>query len=136
MIKKIFKAFFTKEVILYVFFGVCTMILNTVVYAVLYQQLGVSNVTSTAVAWLAAVIAAYLTNRVWVFESKAAGFGPLAREFAAFLSCRVATGLADIAIMYVGVDLLRMQPILMKLLANVVVIVGNYLASKFFIFKK
>lgn len=38
--------------------------------------------------------------------------------------------------MYVGVDLLRMQPILMKLLANVVVIVGNYLASKFFIFKK
>ena len=112
------------------------MILNTVVYAVLYQQLGVSNVTSTAVAWLAAVIAAYLTNRVWVFESKAAGFGPLAREFAAFLSCRVATGLADVAIMYVGVDLLRMQPILMKLLANVVVIVGNYLASKFFIFKK
>ena len=112
------------------------MILNTVVYAVLYQQLGVSNVTSTAVAWLAAVIAAYLTNRVWVFESKAEGFGPLAREFAAFLSCRVATGLADIAIMYVGVDLLRMQPILMKLLANVVVIVGNYLASKFFIFKK
>lgn len=70
------------------------------------------------------------------FESKAADFGPLAREFAAFLSCRVATGLADIAIMYVGVDLLRMQPILMKLLANVVVIVGNYLASKFFIFKK
>lgn len=136
MIKKIFNAFFTKEVILYVFFGVCTMILNTVVYAVLYQQLGVSNVTSTAVAWLAAVIAAYLTNRVWVFESKAEGFGPLAREFTAFLSCRVATGLADIAIMYVGVDLLRMQPILMKLLANVVVIVGNYLASKFFIFKK
>lgn len=136
MMKKILKAFLTKEVILYVFFGVCTMILNTVVYAVLYQHLGVSNVTSTAAAWLAAVIAAYLTNRVWVFESKAEGFGPLAREFAAFLSCRVATGLADVAIMYVGVDLLQMQPILMKLLANVVVIVGNYLASKFFIFKK
>ena len=67
MIKKIFNAFFTKEVILYVFFGVCTMILNTVVYAVLYQQLGVSNVTSTAVAWLAAVLAAYLPKPVWGF---------------------------------------------------------------------
>lgn len=76
MIKKIFNAFFTKEVILYVFFGVCTMILNTVVYAVLYQQLGVSNVTSTAVAWLAAVIAAYLTNRVWVLKARRQASAP------------------------------------------------------------
>ncbi len=112
------------------------MILNTAVYALLYTQLGCGNVFSTAVAWLAAVIGAYVTNRIWVFESKTKGLSGILREMAAFLVCRIATGVLDIVIMYIGVDALHLPPVLMKLLANVVVVIGNYVASKLWIFKK
>lgn len=130
------KKIFTKELILYVFFGVCTMILNTAAYALLYNCLHCANVFSTIVAWALAVIVAYITNRIWVFESKPSGFRALLKEFFAFLSCRIATGILDVIIMYVGVDICHFRPVIMKLLANVIVVIGNYIASKLWIFKE
>ncbi|MCD7880456.1 MAG: GtrA family protein [Clostridiales bacterium] len=135
MIDKI-KKLLSREFILYVLFGVLTMIINTVTYAVLYNWLGWENVTSTAVAWAVSVIAAYLTNRIWVFGNKAHGFQSVLWEFSAFILCRVATGVLDIAIMHFGVDVFHFYGVLMKLFSNVIVVIGNYIASKFWIFKK
>ncbi len=136
MISKLFRRLFTKEVIIYVFFGVCTMILNMLAYAVLYNYFHCSNVFSTAVAWFIAVIGAYISNRLWVFESHAKGTKAVIHEFAVFISCRIATGVMDIAIMYISVDLLFLNEMVFKFISNVLVVVLNYIASKILIFKK
>ena len=125
-----------KAIILYLFFGVCTMILNTAAYAACYELLGISNVLSTIVAWLLAVVAAYITNKIWVFESKTDTAATLMQEIWKFFSCRIATGVADIAIMYVFVDIMAWNATFMKIVANIIVVILNYAASKLWIFRK
>lgn len=123
-----------RQIFWYLFFGVCTMILNTVCYTVLYQLLEVPNVPSTVIAWLAAVIVAFVTNKLVVFESRErAGKGLF--ELVSFFGCRVATGLLDVGIMWIAVDLLAGNSVLWKLVSNVIITVLNYIVSKFFIFK-
>lgn len=123
-----------RQIFWYLFFGVCTMILNTICYTVLYELLEVPNVPSTVIAWLAAVIVAFVTNKLVVFESRErAGKGLF--ELVSFFGCRVATGLLDVLIMWIAVDLLAGNSVLWKLVSNVIITVLNYIVSKFFIFK-
>lgn len=121
-----------RQIFWYLFFGVCTMILNTVCYAVLYEIFHVGNVPSTVVAWLAAVIVAFVTNKIIVFESRGAGLF----EFVSFFGCRIATGLLDVLIMWLAVDVLAGNSVLWKLISNVIITVLNYVVSKFWIFTK
>ena len=60
----------------------------------------------------------------------------LRKEIPAFISCRLATGVMDLIIMFVCVDPLGLHAMLMKLLSNVLVIILNYVFSKLVIFKK
>ena len=87
------------------------------------------------VAWVLAVSAAYITNKIWVFESKAWTKKAILQEAAAFAACRIATGVMDLAIMYVSVDLLGLPDLIMKVLSNAFVIVLNFIFSKLIIFK-
>ena len=123
-----------KAILLYLFFGICTMILNTVVYAVCYEILNISNILSTIIAWLLAVVAAYVTNKIWVFESKTDTVVALMQEVWKIFSCRIATGIADVAIMWIFVDIMHWDATCMKIAANIVVVVLNYAASKLWIF--
>ena len=103
------------------------------------QQTGkelTQNGISTAVAWVLSVLFAYVTNRRWVFHSEAKGAKAIGKEFAAFLGARLGTGLLDMLIMYLCVDLLGWNDMVMKLASNVIVVILNYILSKFFIFKK
>ena len=79
---------------------------------------------------------AYVTNRRWVFHSEAKGAKAIGKELAAFLGARLGTGLLDMLIMYLCVDLLGWNDMVMKLASNVIVVILNYILSKFFIFKK
>ncbi len=125
-----------KSLILYLFFGVATTVVNLVVYYLCSHVLQLSTVVSTCVAWFLAVVFAYVTNRKWVFESKAKEFKDVLREIISFFSCRLATGILDVVIMYVCVDVLQWNDVVIKLLSNVLVIVLNYVASKLLIFTK
>lgn len=125
-----------KQVILYLFFGGCTTVINTVVYGLLYGYWKIANVPSTIVAWLAAVVFAFITNRSLVFESQETELRGRLREFVSFFGCRVLTGILDVVIMAVAVDRMGWNGILWKLISNVLVIILNYIASKFFIFRK
>ena len=111
------------------------MILNTVCYTALYEYLDVPNVPATIVAWLVAVIVAFITNKLVVFESREGGKKG-ARELVSFFSCRVATGLLDVLIMWLAVDILAGNSTLWKFISNVIITVLNYVVSKCFIFKK
>ena len=91
---------------------------------------------STIFAWVLAVLFAYITNRKWVFHSTAKGSKEILKEMVSFFSCRLATGIVDWLCMFVFVDLLKFNDLIIKVAANVVVVVLNYVASKLFIFKK
>ena len=124
-----------KSFIAYGVFGVFTTVVNIVTYNFCYNHLGISNTLSNIVAWILAVTFAYLTNKVWVFDSKSWKWEVLKREVVAFISCRLATGILDIVIMFVCVDILGFHALLMKIISNVLVIILNYIFSKLVIFK-
>lgn len=125
-----------RSLISYGVFGVLTTVINIAVYALCYQKLGISNVISNIVAWTIAVLFAFITNKLWVFESKSMELTVLVREAVSFFGCRLATGVLDLAIMYVTVDRLALNSTLMKCISNIIVIVVNYVASKLVIFKQ
>ena len=85
---------------------------------------------------MAAILFAYVTNRTWVFESKARGAGEIFLEMVRFFGARGVSFLLDLLCMYVGVDLLPHPPTpWMKLFANILVIIANYVFSKLFVFR-
>ena len=127
-----------KEIINYLIFGVLTTIVSLVTYYICVFtfldpdnaiQLQIANVIS----WIISVAFAYITNRKFVFESKEKN---KIKEASKFVTSRIATLLMDMAIMYVGVTVLRFNDKIMKLISQVVVIVMNYILSKILVFKK
>ena len=133
-IKELIKKY--KFIILYGIFGILTTVINIGVDGLLYSFLGISNVISNVVAWIASVLFAFITNKLWVFESKSFDFKLLIKELGSFTACRVATGVLDLGIMFVGVDLLKGPAIILKIASNIIVIILNYVMSKIFVFKK
>lgn len=125
-----------KTVILYLFFGGCTTLVNMVCYHLLYNVWSVENVPSTAAAWVVSVLFAYITNKIFVFESRRSTRSGQLRELASFFGCRALTGVLDVGIMAFCVDFMGQNGLLWKFISNVLVVVLNYIASKWFIFKK
>lgn len=133
-IKSLLKRY--KSLISYGIFGVLTTIINIVVYTVFYQRIGWSNVASNVIAWILSVVFAFVTNKLWVFDSKTLEIKVVFFEVVSFFGCRLATGILDLVIMYVAVDRLAWNSTLMKCISNVIVIVVNYIASKLVIFNR
>lgn len=91
---------------------------------------------SNVFSWILAVSFAYFTNKIWVFESRSWKWSALKKEITAFVSCRLATGIMDVLIMLVCVDVMSFHAMMMKLVSNVLVIILNYILSKLIIFKR
>ena len=125
-----------RGLILYVVFGGLTTLVNMAVYWLCYNAAGIPNVPSTVIAWVLAVIFAFITNKLWVFDSKSFDGKTLLHEIPTFFGARLLTGLLDVLIMYVTVDVLHWNANVWKLISNAIVIVLNYIASKLVIFRK
>lgn len=123
-----------KPVVLYLVFGVLTTIINVIAYYVCTELAGWSTLPSTLVAWFLAVLGAYITNRKAVFGSNASGFTEIAAEIVRFIASRIATGVLDLVLMIVCVDMLGLPGTLMKFVSNVIVVILNYVASKLLVF--
>jgi len=125
-----------KDMIPYLFFGVCTTLVNVVVYWLASHILVLDVIWSTVFAWILAVLFAYVTNRKWVFHSSACGMAAIGKEMSSFFAYRLATGILDVLCMYIFAECFMWNDVAVKLAANVLVIILNYVASKLFIFKK
>ena len=125
-----------RGLILYAVFGALTTAINIAVYALCYRVLHIPNVPSNVIAWILSVLFAFITNKLYVFESKSLERGTVARELASFVGARLATGLLDLAVMFVGVDLLHGPDLVFKVGSNVIVIILNYVLSKLIVFRK
>ena len=124
-----------KQIILYGIFGVLTTALNIFAYWALTRGLGFGVVPSTVIAWTIAVFFAYYTNRRYVFGSTVSSFKGILREAAYFFGARITTGVIDVIIMYVFVDVLGFHDVFIKTASNILVIILNYIFSKLIIFK-
>ena len=125
-----------RGLILYAVFGALTTAINIAAYALCYRVLKLPNVPSNVVAWVLAVLFAFVTNKLYVFESKSLERGTVLRELLSFVGARLATGLLDLAVMFVGVDLLHGPDLVFKVASNIVVILLNYVFSKLIVFRK
>ena len=133
-IKSLFMKY--KGLIMYAVFGVLTTLINIAVYYLSYNILHIPNVPSTVIAWVLAVLFAFVTNKKWVFDSKSFDKKTLQREIPAFFLARILTGVLDVVIMYLAVDVFKMNSTLWKIISNILVIILNYVASKLFVFVK
>ena len=124
-----------EELILYVFFGGLTTLVNIVAFFVMDTLLGIHYLVANAAAWILSVLFAYVTNRTWVFKSKSRGEAANAGEMALFVGGRVVSGAGDMLIMFVCIDLAHLPALLAKILSNVFVVIFNYIISKLVIFK-
>lgn len=125
-----------KGLILYGVFGVLTTIINIATYAVCYRVIGIANVPSDIIAWVVGVAFAFITNKLYVFGSKSMDMKTLFPELAKFVAARLATGVLDVIIMFIGVDVMHGPDVILKVASNVIVIILNYVLSKLVVFKK
>ena len=121
--------------ILYGIFGVLTTMVNFSAYFICYQIFRWANVPSTLIAWLFAVSFAFFTNKVWVFESRHFTSRLVLQEGVRFFSSRAMTGGMDIAIMYIGVDVLAGPALAWKIGSDIIATILNYVASRFWAFR-
>lgn len=124
-----------KSILMYLFFGICTTVINIVTYWMFYISLDFPNVLSTIFSWIISVLFAYITNKLWVFESRSFGKKVLVREIATFFGARFISGIIDLAIMFLFVDMLLFPAMIIKFISNIFVVIFNYVASKVVIFK-
>lgn len=136
-ILSIFNPFYKKykEVLLYLFFGGLTTFISIGSYAFFDISMHMDPMIANIFSWILAVLFAYVTNRIWVFDSNAEGMKGIIQEMVSFFGGRVATLLMEEVILYVGINLLGMNSIGVKVVAQILVLVGNYLISKLFVFK-
>ena len=159
------KALFVKykEIIMYIIFGVLTTLVNWVVYTVLIKIFGGAAESETVmfalfgkditmkifyifianfVAWVAGVVFAFVTNKIWVFESKSWKFGLVMKELWLFVAARLLTGVLEWfgvpALVAAGLDqpLFGIDGFLAKVIVSVIVVILNYVFSKLIIFRK
>ena len=125
-----------KEILMYLIFGVLTTVVNIVSYFLLARILHIDTVVSTVIALILSILFAYITNKIFVFESKTNTAKELLKEIISFFGCRAFTGILDVAFMYITVDVFNLNDMIMKIISNIVVIIVNYVFSKLIIFKK
>ena len=123
------------DIVSYLFFGVLTTAVNYIVYLPCYNLLYLSAALSNVIAWVAAVIFAYLTNKPFVFRSNDWSAKTVIPELTKFVGARIASGALETFIIFLTVDLLSWNGNLMKLVTSVLVVILNYVASKLLVFR-
>lgn len=130
-----------REQIVYLFFGGVTTVINWLVYTgfvLLGQDIEIAN----AIAWVAAVLFAYFTNRGFVFQSQNVERKAVIKEFFMFIGSRVATGIVELVgfplLYYLGMKqtMFGIDGFVAKIIVSVLVIILNYVLSKLLVFKK
>ena len=161
MIKKLYNKY--EDIILYIIFGVLTTVVSFVTQFLSSRFLGTEVAVSTSISWVCAVTFAYITNRKYVFKSEEHGASKIAAEAARFYGARLATYFMELAIMWLCadhfsgffIDLMKLErfdytsglfslfkdakglnEMIFKLIANVIILISNYILSKLLVFRK
>lgn len=124
-----------EEVINYLFFGGLTTVVSIGSYAIFAKVFGLSIVISNIISWIIAVLFAFITNKIFVFKSKNKTVKDFLAECFKFYSARIFSLGVETLILYIGATLLHINDIIVKILAQIVVVILNYILSKLIVFK-
>ncbi len=125
-----------REGMRYLVFGGLSTVLNIIVFAICAKAMNFSTTISNTIAWIIAVLFAYITNKLYVFDSKTEKKAALIKEIILFFGARVFTLILETAFLWLVIDKLGFNEIFMKIISNILVIILNYIFSKIFIFVK
>lgn len=161
-IGKIIDKFFTREIVTYIIFGVLTTAVNLVTFYItkkffvkigwegVFNALlgsagfekalallgkGTDYLDATVIAWTVAVIFAFVTNKLIVFESKSWKPEIAGKEFVGFIGARLFSLLVELLCMFTMVTLIGMNEFIAKIIVQVIVVILNYVFSKLLIFR-
>ena len=124
-----------RDILTYLFFGVLTTIVNYLIYLPVFNFCGLSAAVSNMIAWVGAVIFAFLTNKPFVFHSSDWSAKTVIPELTKFVSCRLASGAMETGILFLTVDCLHWNGNVWKLVTQVLVVIVNYVGSKLLVFR-
>ncbi len=130
-----------RELIVYFITGVLTTLVNWIAYALCAETFGWSVAVSNAIAWVVAVVFAYVVNKLWVFQSYNWEIRFVAKECFLFVSARILTGIFEIIAVPLLVSIGLNQPFFgvkgmwAKIVVSVIVMVLNYVFSKLIVFR-
>ena len=146
------KKLLNRETVLYLVFGVLTTVVNYVVFHLIYMAVlgGKGSLIANAIAFAAAVVFAFVVNKIFVFESKSWAIPVLVKEIPPFVASRVASfgieelglfisenllGWNGVAVLTIGQTVIDGVTVA-KLALSVIVVAMNYVFCKWFVFKK
>lgn len=133
-LRNVWRSFLSPEILSYLVFGVLTTLINIVLAGLLYDFLHWNLYVANTLAWVASVAFAFVTNKLFVFQSKSMEKSLLVKEGAAFLGARLFSLGIDTLGMGLLVHLLSWNFWFSKILMNVIVVILNYVFSKKLIF--
>ncbi len=135
-IQGLIKKVLTKEVIMYIIFGVLTTLVNLIISFLLEGLLNVDGAWASAIGIICSVLFAYFTNRKWVFNTKAKGFKENFNEFIKFILGRAVTMVIEQGGVIIFYSVMKLPFMPVKLALTIIVIILNFFFSKFFAFKE
>ena len=135
---RIFKPLYQKhkEVLLYLFFGGLAVFLNLALFVFFTKHFGWGALFANIVDWVICVLFQFITNKTWVFDAETDSAKGFWAQLAGFFSGRLLTLGVEELMLFVFIDRLHWNSLLVKLIAQIVVIVSNNIISKFFVFNK
>ena len=135
---QIFEPFYKKykEVILYLLFGGATFFINLWLFTLLTHVMKMDALVANVIDWIICVLIQFSTNRTWVFNNNVGNTTELIKQIVSFFGWRLLTLIIEETILAVFIVLMNLNSFIVKLLAQVVVIVLNYVISKWLVFRK
>ncbi len=135
-IKKMFWRCYNNRILRYIYYGGLTTLVNLGVYYLLrllfHVDLVIANIISVAVA----ILFAYFVNSRFVFETKAVGFAQHFEEFLKFVGARITTMVIEVGGVWFMAEVMRINDLAAKFVIQIVILVLNYIFSKFLIFRR
>lgn len=125
-----------KEVIRYLFFGGLAFLVSVGTFWLLNVVLGIGELIANVFSWIITVTFAFITNKLWVFEAETVGCKNFLKQMVSFFAGRIVTLVIEEGVLFVFITLMGMPSLLIKIAAQVVVIVLNYVISKLLVFRK
>ncbi len=132
-----FKPFYQKhkEILLYLFFGGVSVILNLGLYFLFNQVMDINELIANVICWVICVLFQFFTNRTWVFESGNNNKSSFIKQLLSFFGGRVFTLLIEELILGIFITALGFNSLVIKVVAQIITIILNYIISKLFVFK-
>ncbi len=125
-----------KAVLLYLLFGGLTTVISIGTFWLGHSVLQLNEHFSNVISWVLAVLFAFLTNRVWVFSAPTDNAKAFWKQLFRFYGGRLTTLAVEELLLFVFITVLKINGMVVKVGAQIAVLILNFVVSKWFVFKK